>query len=382
MAQRGRQYHPQAILIHLPDPGQVQPQLEEADRVQLHRDVADNPEMQLHEDCHGPHQQTSPGKPSIQLENLDTAYCFTRLKPSDPDLEHEQVQPQLEEADRVQRHQHEDHTQPAQATAHGGQQCLQQTALHHHQEQVQDEPQLQVQLHGPQPQNGRQYHPQAVLTYLPDPGQVQPQLEEAARVQRQQHEEQVQDEPQLQSGRQYHPQAVLIHLPDPGHVQHQLEEADRVQRQQHEEQVQDEPQLQRGCQYHPQAALIHLPDPGQVQLQLEEADIVQLHRDCHSPRQQQEDLTQSGQQTSTGKISYQPQSTDTAICFTRLKPPDHCPHHGQTQGDPQLQNGRQYHPQTALTHLGQVQDPDEHQEQVQGEPQPKEWARSGQGTAR
>ena len=31
-------------------------------------DVAGCLEMQLHEDCHGPRQQTSPGKPCIQLE--------------------------------------------------------------------------------------------------------------------------------------------------------------------------------------------------------------------------------------------------------------------------------------------------------------------------
>ena len=37
-----------------------------------------------------------------------------------------------------------------------------------------------------------------------------------------------------------------------------------------------------------------------------------IHRDCHSPRQQ----------TSTGKISYRPQNTDTAFCFTRPKPQD------------------------------------------------------------
>ena len=59
-----------------------------------------------------------------------------------------------------------------------------------------------------------------------------------------------------------------------------------------------------------------------------------IHRDCHSPCQQHEDLTQSGQQTSTGKISYRPQNTDTVVCFTRLKPPDHRLHHGQVQEEP------------------------------------------------
>ena len=44
-------------------------------------------------------------------------------------------------------------------------------------------------------------------------------------------------------------------------------------------------------------------------------------------------------------------------------------HHGQTRDEPQLQDGRQYHPQAVLTHLGQVQDPDDHREQVREEPQ-------------
>ena len=116
-------------------------------------------------------KHTSSGKLSYQPPNMDTAFCFTRLKPPDPNLDHEQAQPQLrgvyhgspplhhgqihgedhtqpgiEEADSVQRQQHEDHIQsgqPAQAVAHGGRQCLQQTALHPHQEQVQEEPQQQ-----------------------------------------------------------------------------------------------------------------------------------------------------------------------------------------------------------------------------------------------
>ena len=48
-------------------------------------DVADCPEMQLHEDCHGPHQQTSPGKPSFRLENLDTASLDIRPAPVPPE---------------------------------------------------------------------------------------------------------------------------------------------------------------------------------------------------------------------------------------------------------------------------------------------------------
>ena len=51
-------------------------------------------------------------------------------------------------------------------------------------------------------------------------------------------------------------------------------------------------------------------------------DGIQLHEDHHSLRQQHEDHTQSGQLASPGNISCQPKNTDTAFCFTRLKPPD------------------------------------------------------------
>ena len=71
-------------------------------------------------------------------------------------------------------------------------------------------------------QSGRQYHQQAALHH----GQVQPQLHELQDPDKQQ--EQVQDEPQLQIGHQYHQQAVLTYLPDPsllhGQVQTQLHE--------------------------------------------------------------------------------------------------------------------------------------------------------------
>ena len=66
-------------------------------------------------------KHTSSGKLIYQPPNIDTAFCFTRLKPPDPNLDHE---------DHIQS------GQPVQAAAHGGRQCLQQTALHPHQEQV------------------------------------------------------------------------------------------------------------------------------------------------------------------------------------------------------------------------------------------------------
>ena len=99
-------------------------------------------EIQLHEDCRSPRQQhedhtqsgqhTSPGKPSYQPHNIDTASCFTRLESPDSSLDHGQVQTQLREVQDPDTHQ----------------------------EQVQDEPQMQNRL---------QYHQQAALQLHSEP---------------------------------------------------------------------------------------------------------------------------------------------------------------------------------------------------------------------
>ena len=72
----------------------------------------------------------------------------------------------------------------------------------------------------------------------------------------------------------------------------------------HHGQTRGGPRLQSGHQYRAHSVAVVHPEPAPARAPQDTMDGIQLHGDHHSPRQQHENHTQSGQRTSPGKTSY------------------------------------------------------------------------------